>query len=149
MLDVGRREFITLLGSAAVGWPLASHAQEAGRTYRLGFLIPAPRETPAVAAFFDELRANGFIEGQNRRSRNSPKREDSCPMDRTSRTCGGVPVTSSIRSRGKTCRNPGRAADQIRSGHQSNCSESARARNSDDVARPRRRGDRIAVHWPK
>jgi ABC-type uncharacterized transport system substrate-binding protein len=59
-----RREFITLLGGAAA-WPLAARAQEAGRTYRLGFLIPAPRETPAVAALIDELRVNGFIEGQN------------------------------------------------------------------------------------
>jgi putative ABC transport system substrate-binding protein len=28
-------------------------------------LIPTSRQTPAVAAFFDELRLNGFIEGQN------------------------------------------------------------------------------------
>jgi putative ABC transport system substrate-binding protein len=59
-----RRKFITLLGGAAA-WPLAARGQEAGRIYRIGFLIPAPRETPAVAAFFDELRLNGFVEGQN------------------------------------------------------------------------------------
>jgi ABC-type uncharacterized transport system substrate-binding protein len=59
-----RREFITLLGSAAA-WPLAARAQQSDRTYRLGFLIPTSRETPAVAALFDELRLNGFIEGQN------------------------------------------------------------------------------------
>ena len=60
-----RRTFITLLGGAAAALPLAARGQEAGRTYRIGFLIPAPRETPAVAAFFDELRLNGFVEGQN------------------------------------------------------------------------------------
>jgi putative tryptophan/tyrosine transport system substrate-binding protein len=63
-----RREFITLLGGAAAAWPLAvraAHAQEPGRTYRLGFLIPSPRDTPAAAAQFDELRLSGFIEGQN------------------------------------------------------------------------------------
>jgi putative ABC transport system substrate-binding protein len=62
---VRRREFITLLCGAAAAWPLAARAQEPGRTYRLGFLVPVPRETAAVAAFFNELRLNGFIEGQN------------------------------------------------------------------------------------
>src|SRR5437660_11938841 len=60
-----RRELIALLGGTAVTWPLAARAQEPGRTYRLGFLIPAPRETAAALALFDELRLNGFIEGQN------------------------------------------------------------------------------------
>ena len=59
-----RREFITLVGGATA-WPLAAWAQQSDRTYRLGFLIPTSRQTPAVAAFFDELRLNGFIEGQN------------------------------------------------------------------------------------
>src|SRR5262249_18625930 len=60
-----RREFITLLGGAAAAWPLAARAQEAGRTYRLGFLLPSPRQIPPVDALFDELRLNGFIEGKN------------------------------------------------------------------------------------
>jgi putative tryptophan/tyrosine transport system substrate-binding protein len=60
-----RREFMTLLGGAAAAWPLAGHAQENGRTYRLGFLLPSARQTPAVEAFFDELRLNGFVEGKN------------------------------------------------------------------------------------
>jgi putative ABC transport system substrate-binding protein len=61
---VKRRTFIAALGGAAA-WPLAVSAQEAGRTYRIGFLTPAGRESPAVLAFLDELRLNGFIEGQN------------------------------------------------------------------------------------
>jgi DNA-binding LacI/PurR family transcriptional regulator len=60
-----RREFITLLGSAAVAWPIAAHTQEAGRIYRLGFLTARPRAIPEYDAFFDGLRRNGFIEGQN------------------------------------------------------------------------------------
>jgi putative tryptophan/tyrosine transport system substrate-binding protein len=59
-----RRKFITLLGGAAATFPLAARAQQ-GRTYRLGFIIPAGRDTPAVVAFLDELRLNGFVEGQN------------------------------------------------------------------------------------
>src|SRR5215469_9283279 len=60
-----RREFITLLGGTAAAWPLAARAQEAGRTYRLGFLLPTAKQTPQVEAFFDELRLNGFVEGKN------------------------------------------------------------------------------------
>src|SRR5260221_8906935 len=60
-----RREFITLLGAAAASWPLTARAQQPGRVYRLGALIPAGRETPAVVAFFDEMRLHGFIEGRN------------------------------------------------------------------------------------
>jgi putative ABC transport system substrate-binding protein len=60
-----RREFITLLGGAAAQWPLAASAQEPGRIYRIGFLVPTSRDSPTVKAFFDELRLNGFVEGQN------------------------------------------------------------------------------------
>jgi putative ABC transport system substrate-binding protein len=60
-----RRAFITLLSGAAA-WPLAAHAQEAGRTtYQFGFLLPTARQAPQVEAFFDELRLNGFVEGKN------------------------------------------------------------------------------------
>jgi putative tryptophan/tyrosine transport system substrate-binding protein len=59
-----RREFIAGLGGAAA-WPLAARAQEPGRIYRLGCLIPAERQDPAIVAFFDELRIQGFVEGRN------------------------------------------------------------------------------------
>jgi putative ABC transport system substrate-binding protein len=62
---VQRREFITLFGGAAAVWPLRARPQDAGRIYRLGFLVPPSRDTPAVVAFFDELRLSGFVEGQN------------------------------------------------------------------------------------
>jgi putative tryptophan/tyrosine transport system substrate-binding protein len=62
-----RREFVTLLGgaTASVCIPPAVFAQEPGRVYRIGFLSGAPREWAMYTAFFDELRASGFIEGQN------------------------------------------------------------------------------------
>jgi putative tryptophan/tyrosine transport system substrate-binding protein len=62
---MNRRAFISALGGAAAAWPLAARAQEPGRTYRLGFLLPTARQTPQVEAFFDELRLNGFVEGRN------------------------------------------------------------------------------------
>jgi hypothetical protein len=59
-----RREFIALMG-ASVAWPFAALAQEPGRTYRLGVLAPPPRDDDVVTAFFDGVRRQGFIEGQN------------------------------------------------------------------------------------
>ena len=60
-----RREFLGVLGGAAAAWPLTARAQEAGRKYRVAALIPNPRNNPTYAAFFDEIRQFGFIEGQN------------------------------------------------------------------------------------
>ena len=60
-----RRKFVTLLGGMAAAWPLAAHAQEAGRTYRIGGLAAAPRTDSRYVALFDELRRAGFAEGRN------------------------------------------------------------------------------------
>ena len=59
-----RREFIAILGTA-VAYPIVARAQDLGRTYRLAFLVPVARHSPGVVAFLDELRINGFVEGQN------------------------------------------------------------------------------------
>src|SRR6516162_6003985 len=59
-----RREFIALKG-ASITWPHAARAQQAGRNYRLGCLLPLTRDAPINVAFFDELRRRGFIEGRN------------------------------------------------------------------------------------
>ena len=61
-----RREFISLLGGAAV-WPVTAHAQQAGKVYRIGFLANDPTipSQSAGKAFVDGLRENGFVDGRN------------------------------------------------------------------------------------
>jgi ABC-type uncharacterized transport system substrate-binding protein len=59
-----RREFITLVGGAAVAWPLDARAQDS-RTYHVGILNTNPRGSPVVTAVFDELRRSGLVEGRN------------------------------------------------------------------------------------
>jgi ABC-type uncharacterized transport system substrate-binding protein len=54
-----------LLGGAAALWPLDARAQERGRVYRLGIMVPQPREAATSLAMFDELGRAGFVEGEN------------------------------------------------------------------------------------
>src|ERR1700693_1569837 len=61
-----RREFITLLGSTAVAWPLAARAQQAGKLPIIGVLGPITAESWSleVAAFEQRLRELGWIAGR-------------------------------------------------------------------------------------
>ena len=61
-----RREFITLLGGAAVSWPLAAHAQQGGKVPIIGFLSQSTRSASSewVAAFVQRLRELGWNEGR-------------------------------------------------------------------------------------
>jgi putative ABC transport system substrate-binding protein len=61
-----RREFTKLVGSAALVWPLAVGAQQAGKVRRIGILDTTTRElNEDIAALFKGLLAFGYIEGQN------------------------------------------------------------------------------------
>jgi putative ABC transport system substrate-binding protein len=58
-----RRDFITLLGGAAGGWPITARAQQPVIGW-LGATSPAGFQ-PYLTAFRQGLRDQGFIEGQN------------------------------------------------------------------------------------
>ena len=64
-----RREFITLLGGAAVAWPISARAQQAERMRRIGVLLGwttgAPQSGPFLAAFSKALGELGWTEGRN------------------------------------------------------------------------------------
>jgi putative tryptophan/tyrosine transport system substrate-binding protein len=64
-----RREFITLIGGAAVAWPLAARAQQADRVRRVGVLqglAEADPEWPRrFGAFKHRLQELGWTEGRN------------------------------------------------------------------------------------
>jgi putative ABC transport system substrate-binding protein len=68
---VKRREFITLVGGAALAGPLAARAQQQERVRRIGVLMPTAaddKETQArFAAFVQALQQLGWIDGRNAR----------------------------------------------------------------------------------
>src|SRR2546430_9533940 len=61
-----RRDFITLLGSSAVAWPLAARAQQASSVLRLGVLLYSnPQPDHQMETIRRALRDLGHIEGRN------------------------------------------------------------------------------------
>ena len=63
-----RRKFITLLGGAAVAWPLGAHAQQSKEIPRLCLLTFDPgtlqSRSPRFDVFFDSLRDLGYVDGK-------------------------------------------------------------------------------------
>jgi putative ABC transport system substrate-binding protein len=61
-----RREFISLLGGAAVAWPIAAGAQPASTKYMIGHFTAGPVTPPELwAVFLEALRGLGLVEGGN------------------------------------------------------------------------------------
>jgi len=64
-----RREFITLLGGAAAGWPLGARAQQPERVRRIGVLMAMAADDPEgqarIAAFHQGLQQSGWTVGHN------------------------------------------------------------------------------------
>jgi putative ABC transport system substrate-binding protein len=64
-----RRDFITLVGGAAVAWPLVARAQQSDRMRRIGVLMASAENNPQyqtyMAVFRDAFQKLGWVEGRN------------------------------------------------------------------------------------
>src|SRR5262245_52394746 len=62
-----RREFITLLGGAAVAWPLAARAQQTRKVARIGILdfFPSAASANFIEPFQQGLRELGYVDGSS------------------------------------------------------------------------------------
>src|SRR5260370_35302476 len=65
MFGMRRRQFITLLGSAALGWPGTVIAQAPGRLWKIGVLANEP--WPPLEGLRHGLRALGYVEEKSHR----------------------------------------------------------------------------------
>jgi len=61
-----RRDVISLLGGAAVSWPVRAHGQHRPKVARLGVLLfSTPQADPQMAAVHTRLHELGYVEGQS------------------------------------------------------------------------------------
>ena len=66
---IDRRTFVTLVVGTCLLGPLAVRAQQAGKVFKIGLLVPATESIPAVRIDFETLRTGlrdlGWVEGKN------------------------------------------------------------------------------------
>jgi putative ABC transport system substrate-binding protein len=65
MFDLGRREFIALLGGAAAGWPLGARAQQPAKPVRIGYLSATSAPDVNIKNFREGMGNVGYREGRD------------------------------------------------------------------------------------
>ena len=103
-----RREFITLLGGAAIAWPLPARAQQQPtHVPQVGWIFPGASagHPTELAGFKEGLRELGYVEGRNiiveyRFGENSVERLPELATDLVRRNVNGIVSFGNIASRG-------------------------------------------------
>ena len=66
IVTIERRELLAALGGALAAWPIAAHAQQAGKTPRVGYIrAGTPHNDPFREEFVRGMRDLGYVEGRN------------------------------------------------------------------------------------
>jgi putative ABC transport system substrate-binding protein len=60
-----RRGFFTLIGGAAVVWPLLARAQQPAKIHRIFWVSTESQPDPFLDGFREGLRERGYVEGKN------------------------------------------------------------------------------------
>ena len=134
---MGRREFVGLLGGAAVAWPLAVRAQQQA-TPVIGFLNPASPDVIAdrVRGFRQGLKDSGYVEGENvlieyRWADEQFDRLPTLAAELVRRQVNVIVATGGVGlglgSQSSSADDPGRVRGRARPGHARSCRESREA----------------------
>ena len=109
-----RRNFITLIGGAAVVWPIAAHGQQPERMRRIGVLLPGTPTSfaPRANAFVQGLRELGYVEGktvafewkwgEDRTERLPQLAEELVRLDVDAILTGGTPAAKALKNATRT-----------------------------------------------
>jgi len=109
-----RRNFITLIGGAAVVWPIAAHGQQPERMRRIGILLAGTPTSfaPRANAFVQGLRELGYVEdktvafewkwGEDRTERLPQLAEELVRLDVDLILTGGTPAAKALKSATRT-----------------------------------------------